>query len=130
MNRSPKQRLSRGWRAWLAPWGRGPEYWAFVFHRLSGLGLVVYLGLHLSVLYRLTQGPQAWDAFLRLARSPGFLALDGVLFVGLTFHLLNGLRIAIVGAGMGVRQRRELLAGVVALTLGLALAMMVALARM
>ena len=127
MDLSPK---SRGWRAWFSPWRRGPEYWAFVFHRLSGLGLVGYLGLHLSVLYLLTQGPQGWNAFIRLARSPGFLALDGVLFAGLVFHLFNGLRVALLGAGIGVRHRRALLAGVVALTVGLTLAMAVALAGM
>ena len=44
--------------------------WAYALNRITGIGLVVYLYLHLVVLSLLTRGPGAWDAFVSLARRP------------------------------------------------------------
>jgi succinate dehydrogenase / fumarate reductase cytochrome b subunit len=68
--------------------------WAYALNRISGIGLVVYLYLHLVVLSTLTRGPGAWDAFVSLARQPYFLLLDVILLAGILIHGLNGLRIA------------------------------------
>ncbi len=88
-----------GTRAWWDPRGRRPGYWAFILHRLTGIGLIAYLVLHLWMLRLLAQGPQAWDAFIRLAKSPLFLALDALLLAGLVYHGINGLRLIWVGRG-------------------------------
>jgi succinate dehydrogenase / fumarate reductase cytochrome b subunit len=77
--------------------------WIFWLHRLSGLALVFYLYLHLAVLALLRGGPERWDAFLALVRSPLFLLLDGVLLGGLVLHGLNGLRLTWLGFGRGLR---------------------------
>ena len=82
--------------------------WAFVLHRLSGLGLVLYLGLHLILLGQLRDGPMAWEAFLQVARSPVILALDGLLLGAVTFHGLNGLRLTLVGFGRGLNWQNQL----------------------
>ena len=42
---------------WLDPHGRHLGSWAFVANRLTGLGLVVYLYLHLVILSTLLRGP-------------------------------------------------------------------------
>lgn len=81
---------------------------AFALNRLTGIGLTVYLFLHLFVLRLLTQGESSWDEFVALARSPLFLALDVVLIFGILFHGLNGIRVALVGMGYAVRQHRQL----------------------
>lgn len=88
-----------GPRAWWQAWGRHPGYWAFVLHRITGIGLIAYLVLHLWMLRLLVEGQQAWDAFIQLAKSPLFLALDGLLLAGLVYHGLNGLRLAWLGRG-------------------------------
>jgi succinate dehydrogenase/fumarate reductase cytochrome b subunit len=45
----------RMWR-WLDPRGRHLGTWAFVANRLTGLGLVAYLYLHLAILSTLLRG--------------------------------------------------------------------------
>ena len=82
--------------------------WAFWLHRLSGLGLVVYLYLHLALLGWLRAGPAGWDAFVALARSPAFLLLDAILLAGLAVHALNGVRLTALGLGWGLAHWRAL----------------------
>jgi succinate dehydrogenase / fumarate reductase, cytochrome b subunit len=95
---------------WLDPRGRHLGTWAFVANRLTGLGLVAYLYLHLVILSTLLRGPQAWDGLVELFRNPAFLAFDVLLVLGLAFHGFNGLRVALVGSGLLVDRHKALLA--------------------
>jgi succinate dehydrogenase / fumarate reductase cytochrome b subunit len=95
---------------WLDPRGRHPGTWAFVVNRLTGLGLVAYLYLHLVVLSTLLRGPEAWDGLVALFRRPLFLVFDLLLVAGLALHGLNGLRVALVGSGLLVDRHKALLA--------------------
>lgn len=81
---------------------------AFMMHRLSGIGLVFYLYLHLALLNTLRQGPQAWESFLQVMRSPIVLLLDGILLFGILIHGLNGLRLILIGFGAFLRWQRVL----------------------
>ena len=82
--------------------------WAYVLNRITGIGLVVYLYLHLVVLSLLSGGPSSWDAFVALAHAPFFLALDVILLAGILIHGLNGLRITLLGLNVGVRAQKAL----------------------
>jgi succinate dehydrogenase cytochrome b subunit len=93
---------------WLDPRGRTLGGRAFALNRVTGLGLVVYLYLHLAVLSILLFGASAWGSMLRVATSAVFLSLDVVLFFGLLFHALNGIRVALIGSGIVVEREREL----------------------
>jgi succinate dehydrogenase / fumarate reductase cytochrome b subunit len=106
-------------RGWIGPRRRSVGLWAFVLHRLSGIGLVAYLYLHLAVLNQLRAGPGQWDAFMALARSPLFLALDVILLGGLLIHGLNGLRLMLVGTGHGHRRQKSLFWAGLAIALAL-----------
>jgi succinate dehydrogenase / fumarate reductase cytochrome b subunit len=99
----------RGVAGWFDPRGRRLGGWAFALNRLTGLGLVLYLYLHLAVLSLLAAGPGSWDAFVDLALSPIFLALDVVLIFGILFHGLNGIRVGLVGFGFVASKQRALL---------------------
>lgn len=101
-------RGKRPLRAWFDVRKKQVGSWAFALNRLTGLGLVLYLILHLVVLSTLLQGEAGWDKFIQLARSPLFLTLDVILIFGILFHGLNGIRVALVGMGMGVRSHRQL----------------------
>ena len=81
---------------------------AFMLHRITGLGLVAYLFLHLALLNQLRQGPGAWNGFVETMRSPWVTFLDAVLLMGILIHGLNGLRLALVEAGILVRHQRTL----------------------
>ncbi|MGW8317980.1 MAG: succinate dehydrogenase, cytochrome b556 subunit [Candidatus Promineifilaceae bacterium] len=82
--------------------------WAFALNRLTGLGLVLYLFLHLVVLSILLQGESAWDDFIALVKSPLFLLLDVILIFGILFHGLNGIRVGFVGMGFGIWSQRRM----------------------
>jgi succinate dehydrogenase / fumarate reductase cytochrome b subunit len=108
---SPSTGGSRGQQShWIDPRGRHLGGWAFVANRLTGLGLVGYLYLHLVILSTLLRGPAAWDGLVDLFRHPLFLAFDILLVLGLAVHGLNGLRVALVGSGLLVDRQRGLLA--------------------
>ena len=111
-------KVERGARrvlAWLDVGGRKVGTWAFAFNRLTGIGLTLYLLLHFGVLTLLFLGEAQWDAFIALARSPLFLALDVVLIFGILYHGLNGIRVALVGMGIAVRWQKALFWGLMAL---------------
>lgn len=104
-----------------AQWGdvrnRHLGMWAYALNRLTGIGLVVYLFLHLGVLSMLAIGPAAWDGFVALAKSPLVLVMDVVLLAGLLIHGLNGIRITLNGLGIGVRSQKPLFLGLMAVAL-------------
>ncbi len=82
--------------------------WAYALNRITGIGLVAYLYLHLGVLSLLSRGPGSWDAFMSLARSPFFLTLDVILLAGILIHGLNGLRLTLTGFDVGVKRQKAL----------------------
>jgi succinate dehydrogenase / fumarate reductase, cytochrome b subunit len=93
---------------WYDPRGRALGGFAFSANRATGLGLVFYLYLHLGVLSLLLRGEQAWSDFLRLATSWAFLSLDVLLILGILYHGLNGIRVALVGSGIVADRQRAL----------------------
>jgi succinate dehydrogenase / fumarate reductase cytochrome b subunit len=101
------RKVSRASR-WLDVRRRKLGMWAYALNRITGIGLVVYLYLHLVVLSLLLRGQAAWDVFVTVARSPDVLALDVILLAGILIHGLNGLRIALTGFGIGVGAQKAL----------------------
>ena len=93
---------------WLKNLVRPAGLLAFLLHRLTGIGLVVYLYLHLAILFQLSRGESAWSGFLSLMHSPWILLLDGALLFGFVFHGLNGLRLFLIGWGYGLKIQRHL----------------------
>jgi succinate dehydrogenase cytochrome b subunit len=93
---------------WFDPRGRTIGGWAFAVNRITGLGLVFYLYLHLAVLSMLLRGASAWGDFLRIATTTAFLGLDVLLVFGLLYHGLNGVRVALVGTGIVPNRQRAL----------------------
>jgi succinate dehydrogenase / fumarate reductase, cytochrome b subunit len=93
---------------WFDPRGRTIGGWAFAANRITGLGLVFYLYLHLGVISMLLGGANAWNDFLRIATTTVFLLLDVLLVFGLLYHGLNGIRVALVGTGVAPNRQRAL----------------------
>jgi succinate dehydrogenase / fumarate reductase cytochrome b subunit len=102
---SPRRRGAYGW---VDPRGRRLGQWAFIINRLTGLGILLYLFLHLVVLSLLATSPHGWDDFVSLALTPVFLLLDVVLIFGLLYHGLNGIRVTLVGFGLVVDRQKAL----------------------
>jgi succinate dehydrogenase cytochrome b subunit len=102
---------------WFNLKGKRAGFWAYVVMRLSAVGLVLYLFLHLVILSQLAMGPAAWDGFVALAKSPAFLLLDIVLIIGILAHGLNGIRLSLIGFGIGVPSHKLMLWLAVILTI-------------
>jgi succinate dehydrogenase / fumarate reductase cytochrome b subunit len=108
--RGPVERkgLGPGPVAWLDARGRTLGHVAFLGNRITGLGLVFYLYVHLGVLSMLLLGEDAWNDFLRVATTTVFLLLDVLLLFGLLYHGLNGVRVTLVGTGYVPNSQRAL----------------------
>lgn len=95
---------------WFDPRARQAGPWAFILNRLSALGLTFYLGLHLAVLKKLTQGAQAYDDFVAFSQSPLIKVGEIVLIAAVIFHGLNGLRLTLHAFSIGIRYQKKFFA--------------------
>jgi fumarate reductase subunit D len=69
-----------------------PAYWAFVVHRVSGVGLALFLPLHFLVLGLMLE-PATADAFFSWTEQPLVKLAETVLVILLAVHLTGGLRL-------------------------------------
>jgi fumarate reductase subunit D len=89
---------------------------AALVHRLSGIGLAIFLPLHFLVLGLAIEGAGKLDGFLQLTHMPAVkLAEAGLVFL-LVVHFLGGLRLLVVenGPWLSSQKLMALLAGIVA----------------
>jgi succinate dehydrogenase / fumarate reductase, cytochrome b subunit len=100
----PAQGPLRGAAGWARARHLGSV--AFFTNRVSGLLLIGYLYLHLGVLYLLTEGSGSWASVLHLFKNHYFLTLESLLILFILVHGLNGIRLALVGTGVGVRHQK------------------------
>lgn len=98
---------ARFW-AWFNPLGRQPGGWAFILNRITALGLVLYLYMHLIVLSQLAIGPEAWDSFLKLAHSTVFKLGETLVIAAGVMHGLNGIRIVLTTFSIGITRQKAL----------------------
>lgn len=104
----PARRPLRSTLRGAAGWARGRHLGsvAFLTNRVTGLLLVAYLYLHLGVLYLLTRGSGSWASVLHLFKNHYVLSLESLLILFILVHGLNGIRLALVGTGIGVRHQK------------------------
>ncbi len=81
-------------------------WWAFMLHRLSGLGLVIFLPFHFWILGMALNDQRRLDDFLHWTDSPLVkLAEVGLVFL-LSVHAFGGLRLmALETLGWNARQK-------------------------
>lgn len=93
---------------WFNPKGRNVGGWAFILNRIAALGLVFYLYLHLFVLGKLAQGPQAFDQFIATAKSPLYILGELLVIAAALYHGLNGIRVILTSFNLGVPQQKQM----------------------
>jgi len=116
----------RGAAGWARVRGRHLGSVAFFINRVTGLLLVGYLYLHLGVLYLLTEGQGSWASVLRLFKNHYVLGLESLLILFIMVHGLNGLRLALVGTGIGVRHQKAWFAAAISVSVALYLVVVLA----
>jgi succinate dehydrogenase / fumarate reductase cytochrome b subunit len=99
---------SRNALRWFDARGRQVGSWAFILNRLTALALTFYLGLHLIVLNKLTQGAQAYNDFVAFAQIPLIKAGEIILIAAVILHGLNGVRLTLLAFGIGLRYQKNL----------------------
>lgn len=77
-----------GWRA-----RAHPSYAAFIVHRLSAIGLTLFLPVHFWALGQALDGEAQLDGFLRWTDRPLLKLAETVLVLLLAAHLAGGLRL-------------------------------------
>jgi succinate dehydrogenase / fumarate reductase cytochrome b subunit len=87
---------------------RGAGTFAFALNRVTAIGLVFYLFLHLVMLGKLAQGQEAYDEFIALARHPLIQAGELLVIAAGVLHGLNGVRIMLTTFGIGTNRQRGL----------------------
>lgn len=88
-----------------------PAYWAFLMHRLSGLGLAAFLPLHFWALGQALKGAAALDGFLHLADQAFFKFAEWGLVILLALHMMGGVRLLLIEFGSASGLRKNWIAG-------------------
>lgn len=74
----------------------GVGQWAWLLHRLSGLGILLFLVLHVLDIFLAAFGPDVFEKLLFIYHSWVFRPFIVLLVFGVVYHALNGLRLVIV----------------------------------
>jgi succinate dehydrogenase / fumarate reductase cytochrome b subunit len=104
---------------WFDPRNRTISTWGFILNRITALGLTLYLALHLYMLSKLTQGPEAYNAFIALAKTPVIKFGELLVIAAGLIHGINGIRIALNSFGIGTRYQKVMLISAMVIAFGL-----------
>lgn len=76
---------------------RGREgHYAWLLHRVGGLGIMAFLLLHILDIFLVGFGPEIFSKFLILYTWPPFKIAELGLIFGVVYHAFNGVRIILV----------------------------------
>ncbi|MEM3509475.1 MAG: succinate dehydrogenase, cytochrome b556 subunit [Candidatus Micrarchaeaceae archaeon] len=84
--------------------------WAWFLHRLTGIGLVFYISLHVILMSAaILEGHIYFNHLLTLLMTdPVFLVLDAILAGAVIYHALNGIRLILFDLGIGFGRQKEI----------------------
>jgi len=71
-------------------------HWSWILHRLTGLGVLLFLLVHIVDIALIGWGPKIFDSLLFLYRHPFFRVFEVLLAGAVLYHALNGVRIIII----------------------------------
>jgi succinate dehydrogenase / fumarate reductase cytochrome b subunit len=76
---------------------RGREgQWSWVAHRVTGVGIILFLFAHVLDTAVVGWGPEAYNKVLSVYHNPIVRLLELALVAFVLFHALNGIRIMII----------------------------------
>ncbi len=76
------------------------ERYLYLLHRITGLGLILFVIFHLIVttIFRI-QGQDVWEATMRILHNPWFKIGEYLVVIAFIYHALNGLRLILQELG-------------------------------
>jgi len=76
--------------------------WLRRLHRLAGVGLFLFLALHIGQIWLMALGPGPFNAVAAILRQPPARLLDIALLFGVLFHAINGVRVSLLDVAPGL----------------------------
>jgi succinate dehydrogenase / fumarate reductase cytochrome b subunit len=73
----------------------GLGMWAWIFHRITGLGVLLFLSIHILETFTLSFGPDLYDRTMELYNTAGFRVAEIGLLLAVLYHAINGARITV-----------------------------------
>ena len=74
----------------------GVGQWSWMLHRVTGVGVLIFLCLHILDTALLVLGPEHYNTIIAWYRHPLFRLSEVGLFAAVLFHALNGVRIILI----------------------------------
>ena len=76
------------------------ERYLYILHRVTGLGILLFLIIHLTMttVFRI-QGQDVWEGTIALLHNPWFKIGEYLVCVAFVYHALNGLRLILQELG-------------------------------
>ena len=74
----------------------GVGQWSWIFHRITGVGVLLFLLIHVLDTALIMLGPEAYDHVMAIYKHPLFRPMEVLLFAMVLYHALNGVRIIII----------------------------------
>ncbi len=98
----PKQNYL-GVSGWVWAGNYKLERYLYLLHRVTGLGMLLFVIFHLTVttFFRI-QGQDVWEATMALLRNPWFKFGEYLVAVAFVYHALNGLRLILQEFGFAL----------------------------
>ena len=96
-----------GLKGWVYAGKYSFERYLYLGHRLTGLGLIAYLLLHVIETANRMRGPEAWQGLMGLFESPLFKMVEYALFAAAVFHAMNGVRLLLTELGFFLGKPKE-----------------------
>jgi succinate dehydrogenase / fumarate reductase cytochrome b subunit len=76
---------------------RGREgQWAWLLHRVTGVGIILFLFAHVVDTAVIGWGPEAYNRVLSVYHNPGVQFLELILVGMVIYHAVNGVRIMLL----------------------------------
>ena len=79
------------------------ERYLYLLHRVTGLGLILFVIFHLTAttVFRM-QGQDIWEATMAIVHNPWFKIGEYLVVVAFIYHALNGLRLILQELGFAL----------------------------
>lgn len=91
--------------------------WTWVLHRVTGIGILLFLIIHVADTATVAYWPGFYDKTLEIYRSPLFRFAELVIVFSVLYHALNGLRIIVQDFWpIAMMHQRRLATAAIALT--------------
>lgn len=87
----------------------GTGQWSWALHRLTGVGVLLFLCLHILDTALLVLGPEHYNAIIAIYRLPVFRVMEVGLFASVLFHSLNGVRITLIDVWVDLTRHHRML---------------------